>query len=316
MSEHAPPVDLPQATDNLEVRPSEGMQEQSDERLIVIRDCKEAVLSQREWKATADYALFHFTQSRTLRNPELFSDCTFPDLFINHKTQWGAPIPGTFQVFFEDIVRTLLPPGHKLVLNVTDLYEGYFEPNELVERVLKPNNLFYLFLEKENGEKHLSLFFECPIELLKTVTEQAFSSSLIDIDGFVMANPNGELFQRSVNDGNTDVMFRELVRAVHLAFAVWGDHNGLFIVTDKLDMSELRSLIDSSDIEKQIRQYLSSEGQTLFRRMIQRQKKVNPFVQLRQNCPNEKGTTASLATFARGSALASYTCQYEAMRIQ
>ena len=234
------------------------MQEQLGKHLIVIRDCKEAVLSQREWKASTDYALFHFTQSRTLRNPELFSDCTFGDLFINDKTQWGAPIPSTFQLFFEDIVRTLLPPAHKLVLNVTDLYEGYFQPNELVERVLKPKNLFHLFLEKENGEKHLSLFFECPIELLKTVTEQAFSSSLIDIDGFVMANPNGELFQNWVNEGNSDVMFRDLVRAVHLAFAVWGDHNGLFFVTDKLDISEARSLIESSGIEEQISQYLMS----------------------------------------------------------
>jgi len=239
----------------------EEMHEQSGEDLIVIRDCKEYLLSQREWKATADYALFHFTRSRTLSDPELFSDCTFADLFINHKTQWGAPIPSTFQLFLEDIVGTLLPPGHKLVLNVNDLYEGYFEPNELVERVLKPNNLFYLFLEKENGEKHPSLFFECPLELLKTVTEQAFSSSLIDIDGFVMAKPNGELFQSWVNEGNTDVMFRELVRAVHMAFAVWGDHNGLFFVTDKLDISELRSLIESSGVEKQIRQYLASEKQ-------------------------------------------------------
>src|SRR5678816_918513 len=105
----------------------EEMHEQSGEDLIVIRDCKQYVLSQREWKATADYALFHFTQSRIIRNPELFSDCTFADLFINHKTQWGAPIPSTFQLFFEDIVGILLPQGHKLVLNVNDLYEGYFE---------------------------------------------------------------------------------------------------------------------------------------------------------------------------------------------
>jgi hypothetical protein len=208
------------------------MQEQSDEPLIVISDCREAVLSQREWKATADYALFHFTQSRTLSNPELFSDCTFADLFIDHKTQWGAPVPSTFQLFFEDITQVLLPRGHKLILNVSDLYEGYFDPNELVERSLKPNNLFHLF------------------ELLKTVTGQAFSSSLIDIDGFVMAEPNGKLFQCAVNEGNTDVMFREMVRAVHVAFGVWGDHNGLFIVTDKLDLSELRNLVDSSGIEE------------------------------------------------------------------
>jgi hypothetical protein len=235
------------------------MQAESEEGLIVIEDCKEVVLSRSEWKATDDYALFHFTRSRTLGNPKLFSDCTFADLFINHKTDWGAPIPSTFQVFFDELVGTLLPPGHKLVLNITDLYEGYFEPNELVERVLKPNHLFHLFLEKENGEKHPSLFFECPLELLKTVIEQAFSSSLIDIDGFVMANPNAELFHSWVNKGNTEVMFRELVRAVHLAFGVWGDHNGLFLVTDKLDFSKLRSVIESSGIEKEIRQYLASE---------------------------------------------------------
>ena len=66
------------------------MQAESEEGLIVIEDCKEVVLSQSEWKATDDYALFHFTRSRTPGNPELFSDCTFADLFINHKTNWGV----------------------------------------------------------------------------------------------------------------------------------------------------------------------------------------------------------------------------------
>ena len=89
--------------------------------------------------------------------------------------------------------------------------------------------------------------------------EQAFSSSLIDIDGFVMANPNGELFHSWVNKGNTGVMFRELLRAVQLAFGVWGDHNGLFLVTDKLNLFELRSVVESSGIEKEINQHLAAE---------------------------------------------------------
>jgi hypothetical protein len=186
------PESAQQPFESPRINQEEGTQEESDQRLIDISDCKEAVLSQREWRATADYALFHFTQSRTLGNPELFSDCTFADLFIDHKTHWGAPIPATFQVFFEDIVRALLPPGHKLVLNVSDFYEG------------------------------------CDAKL---------------------------------KWGALMLCLRALVRAVHLAFAVLSNHNGLFLVTDKLDNSELRSLIDSSGIEKQIREYLTSEKQ-------------------------------------------------------
>ncbi|SRR6266498_712523 len=236
------------------------MKEDLDESVIVIRDCKETVLSQPEWTSTADYGLFHVTHSRTLGSPELFADCTFADLFINHKTDWGAPIPSTFQAFFDDILRILLPPGYKLVLNVVDLYDDYFDPNELVERVLELNKLFYVFLEKEIGaKKHSTLFFECPLELLQTITDQSFSSGLIDVDIFVMANPRAELFESWVNVGNTDVMFRELVREVHLALAVWGDHNGLFVVTDKLRISELRKLYDTSGLDQKIRQYLAAQ---------------------------------------------------------
>ena len=236
------------------------MQEDFDQSIIVIRNCKETVLSGPEWTSTADYGLFHFTPSRKLGSPELFADCTLVNLFINHKTDWGAPIPSTFQAFFVDIVRVLIPPGYKLVLNVVDLYEGYFDPNELVERVLEPNNLFYLFLEKETGgKKHSTLFFECPLEFLKTVADQAFSSSLIDVDALVMINPSAELFDRWVKAGNTDVMFRELIREVYVALAVWGDHNGLFIVTDKLDISEMRRLYDRSGLDQKMREYLAAQ---------------------------------------------------------
>jgi len=225
---------------------------------IVVRDCRNSILSNREWKASYDHGLFHFTPSRMMNNPTLFSDCTFADVFIDHKTSWGAPIPSTFQAFFADVVRALLPEDHKLILNIVDLYEGYFDPGEVIKDILEPENLKYMFLDKEIGEKkHRTLVFECPLEHLTEITDKAFASSLIDIDGFVMKDPWIDKFQGWVSAGNTDIMFRQLIRDVHLAFAVLGDHNGLFIVTDKLNLQELRNLLLSPALEQEIQQYVS-----------------------------------------------------------
>ena len=236
------------------------MREGLSQKLIAIKDCKEYVLSGSEWTASADYGLFHFTPSRRLENRELFADSTFADLFIDHKTSWGAPIPRTFQAFFQDIIDALLPPDHKLVLNVVDLYDGYFQQDELVERLIEPGHLFHTFIEKEIGERRqLTLLFECPPEFLKTVSDQFFSSSLIDVDAFVMRNPTAEHFQRSIQQGITDVMFREFIRDVYVAIAVWGDHNGLFLVTDKLDISALERLFESSALETKIKEYVDQQ---------------------------------------------------------
>jgi len=236
------------------------MKQDSKSPNIVVKDCRESILSHREWKASDDYALFHFTPLRIINDPTLFSDCTFADVFLNHKTSWGAPIPSTFQKFFGDIVSLLIPERHTFVLNIADLYEGYFEPDEVIREILEPEKANYTFLDKQIETKHRTLVFECPLEHLENIADRAFSSSLIDIDGFVMKDPWMDAFQRWVEAGNTDIMFRQLIRDVHLAFGVWGDHNGLFVCTDKLTLEQLTLVFHSSELENQVGRYISAHN--------------------------------------------------------
>lgn len=61
----------------------------------------------------------------------------------------------------------------------------------------------------------------------------AYPGAYTDIDGFVMKSEKMHLFAKWYEMGNTDVMFRDLIKNVYLCFAIWKDKNGMFIVSDK-----------------------------------------------------------------------------------
>lgn len=228
------------------------------DNMIIITDCKTA-LSGEVWKATDDYSLFHITPVRRLTQKRIFDDCSFFDLFINHKTEWGAPIPSTFQRFFEDILTIITPPDKILVLNVVDLYEGYFDEDRFIESFLKPNDYIYFFLDKEiNDTTYSALFFECAIDSVSILNDTAFAGTVIDVDGFVLDRSKVGLFSSWQKMGNTDVMFRDLLRNIFLAFRLWRDHNGMFIATDKLEIPEVEKAFADSPLKHQICDYISS----------------------------------------------------------
>jgi hypothetical protein len=227
--------------------------------IIAVTNCKAAVLKGEVWKATDDYSLFHITPERTLGDKDLFDGCSFFDLFIDHKTEWGAPIPSTFQHFFKEILKILTPPDDILVLNVVDLYEGYFDQDRFIKDFLKPNGFIYFFIDKEiNGTTYRTLFFECPIDSVLVLKDIAFAGTVIDVEGFVIHKSKVGLFPSWQKMGNTDVMFRELLRSVFFAFRLWRDHNGMFIATEKLDIPEVERALSDSSLQQQIRDYISS----------------------------------------------------------
>lgn len=237
----------------------ERMKADAEKTYLIVQDCKERVLRDNRWEASDDYSLFHLTTSRTVRDVGLFADCTFVNIFVDHRTAWGAPIPSTFQLFFEDLLRQMVPEGYKLLLNIVDYYEGYFVEEDFLETFVEPNNLRYFFLDKQFGEKTISaMFFECPLDKLQILNEVAFPGTVVDAEGFVMKEPRAELFENLSKQGNTDVMFRELVRNVHFAFRMWRDFNGLFLVTDKFDIAELTRLLRSSNLEARIATYIKN----------------------------------------------------------
>lgn len=233
------------------------MGDDADSNYLIVRDCKERILSQDVWEDSDDYGLFHLTPKREIRDKSMFADCSFFDLFINHKTQWGAPIPSTFQAFFKDILRLMVPEGETLILNIIDPYEGYFEEDQFINDFLEPHGHLYFFVEKEiNGKKLPTLFFECPVERVDILRDVAFPGTVIDVDGFVVEKSKVSLFPRWAAEGNTDVMFRDLLRNVYFAFGLWGDHNGMLIVTDKLNTPGAEELLRGSQLERQIKQYV------------------------------------------------------------
>ena len=226
---------------------------------VIVTDCKATVLKADVWRATDDYSLFHITPVRTLGNREVLDDCSFFDVFINHKTEWGAPIPSTFQYFFPDILKIVTPPGAVLVLNVVDLYEGYFCQDRLIEDFLKLNGYMYFFIDKEiSGATYSMLFFECPIDRLSVLKEIAFAGTVIDVEGFVLERSKIDLFPSWHRMGNTDLMFRELLKNVFLAFKLWRDHNGMFVASDATDIPTVETELCDSTLEQQIGDYTSS----------------------------------------------------------
>src|SRR5262245_35846496 len=176
--------------------------------ILSLTDCKDKVLTNGEWKDTDEYGFFHFTPTRVLTDKSLFVHCTFADLRINHLTSWGAPVPSTFQLFFADLMKLLIPPGRVLVLNIVDtLSEGYFYESDLINSFLMPNNLEYFYLQKVVNEREVpTLFFECPIDKLNIFESVAFPGTATDVDGFVLERRYIRSFPAWIDMGNTDLM--------------------------------------------------------------------------------------------------------------
>jgi hypothetical protein len=225
---------------------------------LVIEDGREQIVRSDVWKADDDHALFHFTSGRTL-NHNALADCFFLEIFIDHRTQWGAPIPSTFQKFFPELLAALVPSHHSLVLNIFDPYEGYFDEQQFIKTFIEPKSLLHFFLDKEIGGRNVpTLFFDCPLGNVSILDDVAFPGTVIDVEGFVMKDPQIELFKKWHEQGNTDSMFRQLLRRVNFAFRMWRDFNGFFVVTDKFDSSGIRRTLNSSSLKKRIGDYVAN----------------------------------------------------------
>lgn len=234
--------------------------------VIIVNDRKEFILSSEIWKSTVDYSLFHITPVRTISDKTIFGDCSFMNLFIDHKTDWGAPIPSTFQRFFSNILELIVPGKYILLLNVVDyINEDYFQQHHFVETFLKPNGHRFFFLPREiNGEINSSVFFECPIPKISVLEDIAFPGTFTHVEGFVLDRYCPNSFLRWAQMDNTDVMFRDMLTSVYLAFGVWGDHNGMFVATDKFDVPKLRETLRNPEIQQDISNYISLAGGPIY----------------------------------------------------
>ena len=232
--------------------------------MIVIEDARKNILTGNEWDATDDYALFHINKRRKIEDVNVFDDCIFIDLHITHKTKWGAAIPSTFQFFLPNILEIIMPKDNIIVLNVVDTAERddfrYLVNDDLVNSFLKPNGYEFLFLDKEiSGQRYPTIFFECSFNDLDVLDHVAYPGTFTDIEGFLMERGKLRLFSKWYKMGNTDVMFRDLIRNVYMAFRIWKDKNGMFIVTDKLNIESLEKKVKASGIIKEIEDYIKQE---------------------------------------------------------
>jgi len=195
---------------------------------------------------------------RAFSDKTRFDDCTFLELHINHKVSWGAPIPSTFQLLFPHLMRALAPPDTIVLLSVMDpADEGCLNPSKLVNDFIVPNNYLHFFIDKEWADTQIStLFFECPIDKLEILREIAYRGVVTEVEGFVFERSKVALVQTWKEMGNTDVMFRDLLRNIHFAFRLWQDYNGILICTDKFDERKLRDLLNAAGLEAWIADYI------------------------------------------------------------
>lgn len=232
--------------------------------MIVVADVKKDILSTDNWDATEDYALFHINERRSFRDINLFDECSFIDLYICHKTVWEGIIPSTFQTFMPRILEVIMPKDNTIVLSVVDTAEQddfrYLFIDDFIKTFLSPKGYDYSILKKKiGGECYSVIFFECPLMDLQILDEIAYPGTFTAVEGFVIEKGNLPLFSKWHEMGNTDVMFRDLVKKVYMAFRMWTDKNGMFIVTDKLNIPLLEEKVQSSGILKEIEDYVQQQ---------------------------------------------------------
>ena len=205
---------------------------------------------------------------RTFTNPAVLEDCFFCDMHITyHVREWprqpGPPHPGIFEDFFPTILGRLLGSGKTLVLFVYG-DRHHFDEFKVIETILWPKNLRYVLLPnppRVGPDPRIPygagrLVFEWPSDCLDYIVKEWFESPAIEIEGYVSSGSElplcsiAELYFRPDNEERV----REILRKTELGFRLWPDNNGLFVLTDKMNIDALEERLQISDLNVKIQE--------------------------------------------------------------
>ena len=191
------------------------------------------------------------------------------DLHITAYVQeWGPcgppPHPGIFKRFFPTILTRLLGARNRLTLFVQPTDRDSFDELNVIETLLVPRRLPYILFSKTGPRGDFSglpirpnvgyLIFEWSTTLVDDIAERWFLSPMLSIEGYIsresaLATISGLHFQE-----DTEERVRELLRNIEMGFKVWPDNNGLFVLTDKLDLGGLRERLQIADLNRMLQE--------------------------------------------------------------
>jgi hypothetical protein len=217
---------------------------------------------------------FRFWRNRKFSNPAVLSDCSLYDVFITYYVRdWPGPSlpdPSFFEEFFPAILRRLVGSDNTLALYVKSSDPGYFEELEAIKSVLSPRSLPFVLLPREGpppddprfGPNVGHLIFEWPVNELKYVVENWFMCPQVEIEGYISKElplaPISELYFRP----DTEERIREILRTIEIGFRLWRDNNGLFVLTDKVDLPTLTERLNLAAFNHEIKEAAQRYSQT------------------------------------------------------
>jgi hypothetical protein len=214
------------------------------------------------------YEFFQFWRyPRTFSNAKELSGVTFCDLSFELEPSGASeqPMPSGWHLFgplFREIITRLMARSGKLCLFVKGMDRTYFDELETIDNVLVPRNLSYVLLPpsapfKKDAPVRLGaghLIFEWPSELLDEVPRKWFHSPGIEIEGYIGKDEFLGQIARIYFEPDTELRIRELLTYVDIGFRVRQDNDGLFLVSQKLNMEALSNLLGLSQLNLMVQQ--------------------------------------------------------------
>jgi hypothetical protein len=231
------------------------------DKTLRLDDVRESVLGSGPFTIDLSTRLNDFFQfsnwNRSLSDPAPLKDCFFYDLCISPDVPAKlAPDYGLFAECFPAILARLVGESGTLALYVKSSDPEFFEEFNVIRTILAPRGLRYILLSEARGPDGLrrpgevgNLVFEWPLVDLDYVVKRWFMCPQVSIEGYVAT----ELPLRVVSDlyfsPDTEARIRQVLRTVDLAFRLWPDNDGLFILTDKVDKEALQSRLRLSEFK-------------------------------------------------------------------
>ena len=228
---------------------------------LEIKDVRAKILDYERYHSKRAGLLYEFFEfwpiPRNFHDPIKLSDCFFFNLHIgSYVTEWvpgvpPPPDPSAFSQAFSTLLKTLAGEN-VLTLHVKSLDPDYFDPLKVIKEILQPQNLDYMLLrfsKKQDNQGGVStegaLFFEWPTTNLEYVVDNWFMSPQVTIEGYISTKSVLPKLAELFGLPDTEERLRELLRAIEIGFKIWQDFNGLFVLTDRLDLPALRERLHS-----------------------------------------------------------------------
>ena len=216
------------------------------------------------------YEFFEFWPTpRDFHDSSKLADCFFYNVHINaYVKDWvpGVRPPADPQVFreaFPSLMRKLVGEG-SLTFCVISPDPDSFDAVKTIKEILHQQNLSYMFLrcaqKQSTHEEPLTegvLFFEWPIDKLEDFADSWFVSAQVTVEGYINSQSILPQVAQLFYQPDTEERLRELLRSIEVGFKVWPDFNGIFLLTERLDLQALKDRLQITEFNKNLNRVLN-----------------------------------------------------------